>query len=169
MVLPTICDHFCLLQDYMLKWHNTVGSGNAMETVGGFLGILLENHSIPRRTEGAVSSFESGTYPLEMSSAQQFLHHAPNYEQLQLVRLIVSICDGVPESFEVFHCHSSSTQEELSLFLERMGKAPLKYILLEVNKLPFTLQEVGFLSYNCANEYIECFVNTSHSTLCSGV
>ena len=57
-------------------------------------------------------------------------------------QVIVGIYDGVPESFEVFHCSPCSTEEELKLFLSRTGKHPLKFLVLQVNRLPYKLQEV---------------------------
>ena len=113
-----------------------------MEIVGGFLGHLLQNHTLPRRSTKVLRRPSYATQFPGVSDANQFLHHAPKYTQSQLVRLIVSIYGGVPESFEVFHCCSTSTKEELSLFLERVERKPLRYLILEVNKLPFGLQEV---------------------------
>jgi hypothetical protein len=51
---------------------------------------------------------------------------------------------GVPEPFEVFHCRPTVTEEELRLFLnpKRATKHPFQYLILEVNKLPYQLQEV---------------------------
>ena len=72
----------------------------------------------------------------------QVLHYCPNYSQCQLIQTIIGICSGVPEAFEIFHCQSSTTEEELSLFLERTVHHSLRSILLEVNRLPFKLQEV---------------------------
>lgn len=113
-----------------------------MEIVGGFLGDLLQNHTPPRRSTEIMRRPSTVIQFPGTSDANQFLHHAPKYRQSQLIRLIVSIYGGVPESFEVFHCRSSSTKEELSLFLERIERKPLRYLILEVNKLPFGLQEV---------------------------
>ena len=117
-----------------------------METVGGFLARLLQNHKLPRRiwkTVNKSGSLSSITQLSGTSSANHFLHHAPKYSQSQLICLIVSIYGGIPESFEVFHCCSTSTKEELSLFLERVEKQPLRYLLLEVDRLPYRLQEVN--------------------------
>ena len=61
------------------------------------------------------------------------------------MRLIISIYGGVPEAFEVFHCRPTTTEEELRLFLNprRATKKPFQYMILEVNRLPYPLQEVG--------------------------
>ena len=131
-----------LLQRCFSQWRAIGGTYNVMEIVGGFLGDLLQNHTLPRRSTRVVRRPSSVSQFPGMSGANQFLHHAPKYCQSQLVRLIVSIYGGVPESFEVFHCRSSSTKEELTLFLERVERKPLRYLILEVNRLPFRLQEV---------------------------
>ena len=120
-----------------------------MEIAGGFLGDLLQNHPLPRRSTKVVRRVNSATQFPGTSDANQFLHHAPKYSQSQLLRLIVSIYGGVPESFEVFRCRASTTQEELSLFLERVERRPLRYLILEVNKLPFRLQEVSCWGCGC--------------------
>ena len=112
-----------------------------MERVGGFLKNVLKSEMLPRRSI-TVDDDNFTAKQQGMCGTVQLLHHAPNYRQSQLVRLIVSIYNGVPESFEVFHCRSSSTKEQLCLFLDRINKHPLKYLVLEVNMLPFRLQEV---------------------------
>ena len=110
-----------------------------MHLVGKFLQIVFTNHSLPKRCgqnlflSSSVHSFPETT---------QLLHYCPGCSQAQLIHLIISIYDGVPESFEVFRCHSSSSKEELSLFLSRMAKHPLPYLMLEINQLSFKLQEV---------------------------
>ena len=70
------------------------------------------------------------------------LHYVPDYTQSQLLRMITEIYEGVPEPFEVFYCHSITTQEEISCFMERVKHYPLSYLILNVNKLSFKLQEV---------------------------
>ena len=114
-----------------------------MEVVGSFLEQLLVNHELPRRSCMAIKRPRSASLLSGMPDGNQSLHYAPKYRQSQLVWLIISIYSGVPESFEVFHCRPTSTEEELSLFLERVAKQPLRYLVLEVNKLPFRLQEVN--------------------------
>ena len=125
-----------------MNCHMYVKSDNApMHVVGEFLGMVFCNHSLPKRHD------ESTSQPLYVSKPSspaptQLLHYCPGYSQGQLIRLIVSIYNGVPEAFEVFHCHPASTEEELSRFLKRVAKHPLQYLVLEVNRLPFKLQEV---------------------------
>ena len=117
-----------------------------MNVVGEFLGMVFDNHSLPKRCGEALSwphSISRLTFTPEPS---QLLHYCPGYSQAQLIRLIISIYHGVPEAFEVFHCHPSSTEEDFNLFLKRVAKHPLQYLVLEVNQLPFKLQEVCIYS-----------------------
>ena len=71
------------------------------------------------------------------------LHFCCNYTPSQLMRMIVEIYQGVPEGFAVFHCHPTTSAEELNLFIERIRHHRLPYLVLLVNQLPFKLQEVG--------------------------
>ena len=103
---------------------------------------MFNNHSLPKRCGEGLSRPRSVSRLSFSPEPSQLLHYCPGYSQAQLIRLIVSIYDGVPEAFEVFHCRPSSTEEELGLFLKRAAKHPLQYLVLEVNRLPFKLQEV---------------------------
>ena len=121
-----------------------------MHVVGEFLRMVFNNLSLPKRCGEGL--FQSLTFSQHSSEPSQLLHYCPRYSQAQLIRLIVSIYNGVPEAFEIFHCHPSSTEEELSLFLKRVAKHPLQYLILKVNQLPFKMQEVCVY---CA-VYIQC-------------
>ena len=124
-----LCSYF-YLQMYLPQWNAANNSRcTAIERVGVFLENVLQNHSLHK--------------PIEQ--AEQLLHYAPNLQQSQLLCLIVTICKGIPKPYEVFHCQESSTQGELSLFLKRMEREPLRYLVMEVNKLPNVLQEVSFV------------------------
>ena len=123
-----------------------------MHIVGRFLAVLFGNHSLPQRRGsgfGLPRPRSISRISLSSESVVQMLHYCPNYSQAELIQLIVSIYDGVPESFEVFRCRPSSTEEELSLFLKRAAKHPLQFLLLEVNRLPFKLQEVRVWGLAC--------------------
>ena len=71
------------------------------------------------------------------------LHYGPSYTLSQLMRMIVEIFQGVPEGFAVFHCHPTTTAEELNMLIERIRHHSLPYLVLQVNRLPFKLQEVS--------------------------
>ena len=131
------------LQKSLESCRKYINSDNApMHVVGRFLGTVFNNHSLPKRCGEGLSRPRSVSRLSFSPEPSQLLHHCPGYSQAQLIRLIVSIYDGVPEAFEVFHCRPSSTEEELGLFLKRAAKHPLQYLVLEVNRLPFRLQEV---------------------------
>ena len=106
-----------------------------MLVVGHFLDTLFKDHQLPQRSRQKA--------PGSSQLANLFLHSCPEYDQKQLVQLIVNIYKGVPESFEVFHCRPNSTEEQLSLFLKRAESNIRRYLVLEVNKLPLKLQEVN--------------------------
>ena len=114
-----------------------------MEFVGEFLNLTCGSKSLK-----AFLCKERSTYLSRHTSVESFpidsyqLHYAPGYSQSQIICLITELFEGVPECFEVFHCKSSTTKEELYLFMERIEQHPLHYLVLEVNKLSFSLQEV---------------------------
>ena len=117
-----------------------------MQVVGQFLRTLLSTHQLPRRANSSplMRSRSLTNYSLSHEFTQ-LLHYCPRYTQCQLIQTVIGICSGVPEAFEVFHCRSSTTEGELSLFLKRAARHSLRSIVLEVNRLPFKLQEVLFI------------------------
>ena len=127
------------------QWMRGKGREAPMHVVGEFLEVMFNNHSLPKRCFSQPCSVSQHFF----SEPTQLLHYCPRYSQAQLIQLVVSIFDGVPETFEVFRCHPSSTKEELSLFLQRVAKHRLQYLILEVNRLPFILEEVR-MSYACS-------------------
>jgi len=56
--------------------------------------------------------------------------------------LVISLYDGAPEAFQVFHCKSSTTDEEIHFFFQRIVKYPQYYLVLGIDSLPVHLQEV---------------------------
>ena len=114
-----------------------------MHLVGAFLSALFENSdlstsSLKRRRVSSV------LYRSMSQESTHILHSCKNFTASQLVRTIIGIFGGVPEPFEVFHCRPTATEEELRLFLNpaRATKQPFQFLILEVNKLPYHLQEV---------------------------
>jgi hypothetical protein len=87
------------------------------------------------------------------------LHFCPGYTQDGLIRVIIGLYSGVPESFEVFRCRCNTTEGELNLFLKRAAKFPTQYLILEVNKLPYKLQEVHMHIYNVQCTIITVYVH----------
>jgi len=113
-----------------------------MVIVGEFLQMVFDNHSLPKRRGESFSRPHPTSHLSLLPEPTQVLHYCPGYSQAQLICLIISIYNGVPEAFEIFRCHPSSTEEELRVFLKRVAEHPLQYLILEVNRLPFKLQEV---------------------------
>ena len=118
--------------------------------VGLFLHHLFDGHSLPCRS-WIISPVRPQIMPsLSSSSAFNFvqiLHFCPAYTQDRLIQVIFSIYSGVPESFEVFRCRPTTNEEELNLFFHRISKYPRHYLVLEVNRLPYMLQEVMINAY----------------------
>jgi len=50
------------------------------------------------------------------------VYYAPQFNNEKLLLLLLKIYNGVPESYEVFHCHKDSAEEDLKLFLHRASK-----------------------------------------------
>ena len=106
----------------------------AMHTVGHFLKELQGRvQCLLSKTVQASKTPHEGTF---------MLHYGPKYGIMKLTQMIVGIYCGLPHPFEVFHCYHDTTEEELNLFMKRTAKHPLQYLILQVNKLPFKLQEV---------------------------
>ena len=114
-----------------------------MDVVGLFLNQVFTSKEIsplPTRLLHSRSSSPS-------SHLTNILHSAPGFTQSQLIRLILQIYGGPPEVFEVLHCKPATTEQELKIFMRRVTqtlKQPRQYLVLEVNQLPYNLQEVVF-------------------------
>eukprot|EP00731_Ephydatia_muelleri_P026783 Em0018g883a len=121
-----------------------------MLTISMFLSALLLNHSLPTRIKPAqrLMTRVTGLMPVSLECSQ-VLHSCPGFTQNKLIPMILSIFDGVPEPFQIFRCQPLSTLEELDLFLQRAAKFPITHLILEVNKLPFQLQEVNLRDITC--------------------
>ncbi|KAL5475165.1 hypothetical protein EMCRGX_G027231 [Ephydatia muelleri] len=109
--------------------HKLMKCQTPMHAISMFLSALLLNHSLPTRI------------PMTSVAAQIVVHSCPGFTQTELIPIILSIFNGVPEPFQIFRCQSSSTQVELDLFLRRAATFPIPHLILEVNRLPFQLQE----------------------------
>ena len=124
-----------------------------MEVVGSFLSHVFQiifnresPHPLPKRYRDDLSQFSSSpTAPLSPQHEEEFvnvLHIAPDFTHSDLVGLVLRIYGGPPEPFEILHCKSSTTEEDVKLFMKRVHRHPRQYLVLEVNHLPFQLQEV---------------------------
>jgi len=70
--------------------------------------------------------------------------------------MIITIYNGILQPFEFFHCFPDTSEEELHLFMKRAARHPHQYLLLEVNNLPFKLQEVYTHLISYFLPYMKC-------------
>lgn len=115
-----------------------------MHVVGRFLSALFQNSDLSTNSLKRRRASSAFTHTMSQQSTH-ILHSCKNFTPSQLLRTIIGVFGGVPEPFEVFHCRPTVTEEELRLFLNpaRATKHPFQYLILEVNKLPYQLQEVS--------------------------
>ena len=130
-----------------------------VHVVGAFLGQLFQDHALPLGSSSSplqttLMRTKSVSFKHEFS---QSLHYCPNFSQGELITTIIGLYNavpetigvmllpsrGIPESFDIVRCQSTTTDEELRLFLTRASQYPRVYVILEVNKLPYKVQEVS--------------------------
>ena len=112
-----------------------------MEYVGSFLESTFEDILV------SIHAMVKKRLP---SQQPDILHYVPGYTQDQLIVFLLELYQRrAPKSFEVFKCHSNCTKDELQYFLDRTKGISSNYTLLEVNELPFQLQEVLLLLTVC--------------------
>ena len=124
---------------------NLTTSTSPMDVVGSFLRELFNQEHMQRCIQPMCyrRGFDSNIIHHVSSKPVNFLHSAFGYSQSQLIRLVLGIYGGPPGTFEVLHCKPLTTEQELKLFMERVAHHPRQYLVLEVNHLPYQLQEVG--------------------------
>ena len=111
-------------------------SAQPMKVVGQFLEDLFSLPLVENKL-----SLPHQTYRVSYHSAQP-LYFCPECSQMDIVCLILTVFSGIPESYQILHCHETTTEEELDLFLMRVKIHCSHYLILNFNKLPFKLQEV---------------------------
>ena len=145
-----------------------------MQLVGQFLKSLLQGYTLPQR-----SFIEPGaslrSFPPKFNITPHFtqpLYSCPTYSQMDFICLILNICSGIPEAYQVLRCQETTMEEELSLFLKRAESCTRhhsQYFMLDVNKLPYKLQEVcdsELCSYNLGYCHLVCSI---YIWSCSGL
>ncbi len=118
-----------------------------MDTVGSFLNTLFSistpSFRLPSRDRVEQIRRANSVNADQVDVAVHTLHSAPGYTHSQLVRLVLGIYGGPPEAVDVFHCQLTTTESELRLFMKRVTQhLGRSYLILEVNLLPYHLQEV---------------------------
>ena len=109
--------------------------------VGEFLNKIFRDSTLPRRCNSVHPPNRIGHVLPKKSN--NILHFCPEYPQAKIIRVIIEIYDGIPESFEVFHCQSTTTEEQLDQFMKKASIYARRYLVLDVNTLPYKLQEVS--------------------------
>ena len=105
------------------------------EIVGKYLKHLCSDRSVAKHFLFSRNDLARGTsvsihcryismvlFQFTFYQFQRIVHFTPNYDNGQLLRLLVEIYSGVPESYEVFQGDKNSTREDLKLFLSRASK-----------------------------------------------
>ena len=117
-----------------------------MQVVGQFLEDLFDQSLVKSM------SLPHQTYSISHHFAQP-LYSCPNYSLMELIGLILKVFSGIPETYQVLRCQDTTSEEELNLFLSRVEIHHAHYLVLNVNNLPFRLQEV------CSEETVSLFLS----------
>lgn len=116
-----------------------------IEVVGSFLHYLFldkeYNKKLPYRCCETLIHMTSPTASI-VDVSHDYLYSVPGFNQGKLTRLVLGIYGGPPEPLEFLRCCQTTTEEDLHVFMKRVQSHPRKYIILQVNHLPYHLQEV---------------------------
>ena len=115
-------------------------SSSSISAVGSFLNDIFESKPC-LEAEGLAQRYQ---WNVRAQYLESDLLVAKNYTQSQLIHLIISVYNGIPEHFEILRCQSTTTEHDLRRFMKRVLLLPRLYIIVEVNVLSFDLQEVTF-------------------------
>ncbi len=74
-----------------------------------------------------------------------FLYSCYNFTQRELLCIILELFSNVPYTFQILHCKSTTSSEELHLFLKRLQTVNGDYVILDINKLSFELEVSVYL------------------------
>ena len=114
-----------------------------MLVVGQFLDDLLLNHALSQHPPMSVR--ETISFPRHCAATKisnQPLFFCPSYSHASRLCFILEVFACIPEAYQVLRCQATTSEEELELFLKRAQTQMNHYLVLDVNKLPFKLQEV---------------------------
>lgn len=110
-------------------------TSSSIEIVGIFMKNIFESNYF-LETEQLAQRYE---LPFQL---EHDILIAKQYDQQKLIHLIISIYNGIPEHFDILRCCSATTEHDLNSFMRRVLLIPRLYVILEVNRLSFELQEV---------------------------
>ena len=110
-----------------------------MNVVGPFLDQLFSATTV----QALLLPQRYPPFKLPQSDAST-LHMCFDFTQTQIIRQLFSIYQGLPEAFEILHCTSRTTEQDIHLFTKRVlnSHSARKYVVLDLDNLPFHLQEV---------------------------
>ena len=106
--------------------------GVPTEIVGSFLNTLFQfpGLQLPLPPSHHISTYHA------------VLHQCHKFSPKQLIVYLASINEQLPKSYDIFRCHSDTTESDIKLMFRRIEFFPRYYYFLEVNTLPSELQEV---------------------------
>ena len=136
-----------LLKDTVLQEN---AQKSAMDVVGSFLDNIFSRDgvvecSLPMQCETISAS--QGQMLLSSPQMASTFHSAPGFTQGQLIRFLLEVYGGSPNAFQVLRCTPVTVEQDLRLFMKRVVQHSMsQYLILEVNTLPFQLQEVSFVA-----------------------
>ena len=107
-----------------------------MEIVGSFLHTLFSERryclKMPTRRHDDLVKVRSSSDVLV--DAHDVLYSATNFNQNQLIRLILGVYGGPPEPFEQLRCCKSTTEQDLRMFMKLVLEHPRKYTIFLVRQ-----------------------------------
>ena len=110
------------------------------EAVGKYLNNILGE----KKLSSYVLPTRHKSYYLESLQVGGILHIAIDFTQSDVIKLMLTICGSLPESYDVLYCGPDTTAQDLELFTDRccaFGK-DREFYFLEINKLLYEQQEV---------------------------
>ena len=114
-----------------------------VKVVGNFLRRIFANLS-PNICLYPIIPSQPTPMPAVLPMNSKFtLHSVHNLNPLQMLQLIFTVFDGVPNSFQMFQCTPNTTKQHLDIFFDRAFHwSDLQYLVFGVNYLHNELQEV---------------------------
>ena len=150
------------------KITDAINSPTPFEAVGIFLENLLINSEIsncvlPKRVKQDHKTLEVGG----------ILHIAMEFTQSDIMKLLLSISECVPEYYDILYCGPHMTTQDLNLFIERcreFGRCSSskwrEFYFLEINKLLYEHQEVCSRTVALVLALILCKIHFSLIIFC---
>lgn len=115
-----------------------------MLVVGNFLDSLLKDYSLPLHSPTISPLVMSiPKHHLGETTSKQSLFFCSSSCDVKYLLYILEIFGYIPETYQILRCQMTTSEEELDLFLKRAQIHPNHYLILDINKLSFKLQEVS--------------------------